>query len=181
MMHDEVPAVRAEAVVAFKNLGFVDSYYAGKEWLITLLQTDTSDTVKKEAEKVLVESGIMLPATNLSEESGGEMMSSLLARIPAQLCLPFPNILLGKSREEVEIFLRDALIEDKEQLDVIKQVRLLSKKEKVIQQVQHEERHSGILPKLHLDLTFDQDHIPNLKEIHHKGHQASNAHSTKDD
>jgi hypothetical protein len=121
----------------------------------------------------------MLPATNLTEESGGEMMSSLLARIPAHLCLPFPNILQGKSKEEVEIFLRDALIEDKEQLDVINQVRLLSNKETVIQQVQHEERHSRILPKLHLDLTFDQDHIPNLKDIHN-GHHSSKAHPPTD-
>jgi hypothetical protein len=163
MMHDEVPAVRAEAIVAFKNLGFIESHSAGKEWLITLLQTDTSDAVKKEAEKVLVESGVILPSTN--EEFGGDL-SSLLARIPANLSLPFPNILGGKSKEEVEIFLRDSLIEDKEQSDVINQVRLLAKKEKVLQQVEHEERHSGILPKLEFDVNFDQDHIPNLKAIH---------------
>lgn len=172
VLHDKVPAVRAEAIIAFKNLGFIESFAAVKEWLITILQTDTSEAVKKQAEKALVESGVMLPATNFSEELGGDMMSSLLARIPANQSLPFPNILGGRSKEEVEIFLRDSLIEDKEQSDVINQVRFLAKKEKVLEQVQHEERHSGILPKLQLDLTFDKDHIPNLKAIH-AGRKAS--------
>ena len=166
MMHDENPVVRAEAVLAFRNLGYVESDSVVRDWLITLMQTDTSDAVKKEAEKVLVEVGILLPATNASEDMVGDFINSLTSRLPANLALPYPNILQGKTKEEVEIFLRDSLIEDKEQSDVINQVRLLAKKEKVLQQVQHEERHSGILPKLQLDLNLDQDHIPDLKAIH---------------
>lgn len=166
MMHDEIPAVRVESVVAFKSLGFVDNNLDVKEWLITLLQTDPSEEVKKEAEKALVEAGIILPATNSSDDAGGDKINSLLGRIPPDLALPFPNVLEGKTAEEIETFLRESLIEDKEHLDVINQVRLLAKKDKVLQQVQHEERHSGILPKLHLDLNFDKDHIPNLKAIH---------------
>ena len=174
LMHDPHPSVRAEAIHAFKTLGCVQNDSAVRDWFITLLQTDVSDAVKREAEKVLVEFGVILPATNGLDEYRSDNGSSeynrtpqgLNGRIPPHLSLPFPHILSGKTPEEIGIYLRDSLIEDKEQLDVIQQVKLLAKKEKVIEQVNYEARHSGVLPKLEIDLDMAKAYIPNLKSIH---------------
>ena len=107
MMHDENPSVRAEAISAFEKLGYVNDDSSVRDWLLTLLQTDTSELVVKEAEKVLVQYGVILPSTNTTDGNISDIHISLANRIPAHLLLPFPNILSGKTKEEVEIFLLD--------------------------------------------------------------------------
>ena len=68
--------------------------------------------------------------------------------------LPYPHILNGRSNEEIQIFLKDSLIEDKEQLDVIHQVKMLADKETIMKQVLLQDRLCDKMPTLDVDLNL---------------------------
>ena len=176
LVNDPSPIVRTETIHAFTNLGYFPEDPTIRDWFITLLQRDESDIVKAETERLLVEAGVILPS-NSHDESLGSSISGYpkkgidLARIPASLSLPYPHILSGKTQDEIEIFLRESLIEDKEAQDVIDQVRSMATKDKVLEQVNFQDRHSGKLPKLQVDLNLGRTFRPNLKAIH-KAHPA---------
>lgn len=84
-------------------------------------------------------------------------------RMPMQP--PYPHILAGKSEAEVEMFLRDELVGEKELGSVINQLRDLGKKESIMAKVE------GVLKtevalEAGFDLKYDNKFSPKLKEIH---------------
>jgi HEAT repeat protein len=122
IIHDPSPTVRAEALHALRYLGLIVEDASIKDAVTTVYLTDSCDMVRKEAEKAMHEGTI-------KEGDENAFGFLLLNRVP------FPHILNGKTVEEVDIFLRKGLVQDKEQSDVISQVKNLTEKTKVIQEV----------------------------------------------
>ncbi len=176
LIHDPSPSVRIESIYAFKNLGYLENDTGVRDWLLTMIQQDESDTVRRVLEFVLVEMGVLLPAavdlsndsreSSHSEAATAAFAAAILTRIPAHLSLPYPHLLTGRSKDEVDIYLRDSLIEDKEALEVIQKVKHLAAKDKVIEQVLYLDRNSGVLPKVQVDLDMNKTFNPDLKGIH---------------
>eukprot|EP00842_Homolaphlyctis_polyrhiza_P003775 jgi/Hompol1/4399/HPOL_001049-RA len=181
--HDPHPVVRAEAIRAISNLSLITEDQTIKEAVFTLLETDKSDRVKREAERVLVACGLIFSnlldsdsiAAKMGESSsgaagaamggpGGSMVgagtgvmsggapgamgvgtpssltnatTSNTARITNHSTGPYPHILSGATPEEVDIFLRDSLIGEKELTAAIDQVRNLATKESIMAEVQY--------------------------------------------
>lgn len=141
-----------------------------------MIQQDESDTVRRVLEFVLVDMGVLLPAavdfssdtkeSSPLESASAAFTAAILSRIPAHLSLPYPHLLTGRSKDEVGIYLRDSLIEDKEALEVIQKVKHLAAKDKVIEQVLYLDRNSGILPKVQVDLDINKTFRPDLQGIH---------------
>ncbi|KAJ2998327.1 HEAT repeat-containing protein 4 [Globomyces sp. JEL0801] len=130
LQHDTHPAVRAEAVRAVYNLGLINEDQSIKNGVMTLMTTDSSDKVKKEAERVLVLAGVIFPNINNSEDN-----SEMRIKVDGTQVKPYPHILGDKTTEEVEIYLRQSLITEKEQQEVINQVRNLTTQDQMLDEV----------------------------------------------
>ena len=102
LIHDTSPSVRIESVYAFKNLGYLENDTGVRDWLLTMIQQDESDTVRRVLEFVLVDMGVLLPAavdvsSEINDSSPLESASTaftaaILSRIPAHLSLPYPHL-----------------------------------------------------------------------------------------
>ncbi|KAI8924774.1 hypothetical protein BC831DRAFT_463585 [Entophlyctis helioformis] len=218
--HDHHPVVRAEAIRAVANLNLIMDDQTIREGVFTLLETDKSDKVKKEAERVLVANGLIFSGlidgdangdkkevtvinsgngagvggagmsgmpSQLAGGNGGNLASgttgspadgsgggpSNATRITTHSLGPYPHILTGATAEQVEIFLRESLIGDKELSAAINQVRELATKDSIMAEVQYVLKTSDDPIDLGLDLQIDAEFMPMISDEH----RAKSAHA----
>lgn len=157
LQHDSHPTVRTEAIRAVYNLGLIQEEQLIKDGVLTLLTTDKSDRVRKEAEKTLVIAGIIFPT-----DTGNDTITTVDGTLPS----PYPHILGDKSEQEVAIFLRQTLVGEKESSSVIDQVRSLSTKEAVLKHVDEVKWRSNQVVVDGLDLQYDGPFTPLVEELH---------------
>ncbi|KAI9197346.1 armadillo-type protein [Polychytrium aggregatum] len=234
LYHEPEAPVRVEAARSIGELGLLEIDAAFKDALVTVIETDKSEMVRKEAQAVLVQaraittetiggapSGTSAPSsagdraaghsghpghpghpghsghsghepgdTQAHHPGGGGMFSShpsatltesnntlssmsslrgstLFPTAPTARPVPFPHILSGRSEAEVDIFLRDELVGEKEQRAVIEQVENMTTKGQVIAEVLQLDALSAYMEESGLDLVFGAEHSPMVHEIHH--------------
>ncbi|KAJ3175970.1 HEAT repeat-containing protein 4 [Geranomyces variabilis] len=189
LYHEPHVSVRAEAIEAALKLGILVQDKELQEAVFTLMETDPSTAIRKEAEKALVATGLIAPlAAVLDAAAGGggdaldpAMERSASASVVAVAAaaaaaaaavsapgsarmIPYPHILANRTADEVDVFLRTSLVTEKELDDVMDQVRDMAGHDRVVQEVAEipgeEEDEDGVDG---LD-----DHMPDLKSIHGK-------------
>ncbi|KAJ3163789.1 HEAT repeat-containing protein 4 [Geranomyces variabilis] len=178
LYHEPHVSVRAEAIEAALKLGILAQNKELQEAVFTLMETDPSQAIRKEAEKALVATGLIAPlaavldaaaagasgdALNPSNERSASAAAAVSAPGSARM-IPYPHILANRTADEVDVFLRTSLVTEKELDDVMDQVRDMAGQNRVVQEVadipgeeEDEEGADGL-----------DDHMPDLKSIHGK-------------
>ncbi|KAJ3146135.1 HEAT repeat-containing protein 4 [Geranomyces variabilis] len=177
LYHEPHVSVRAEAIEAALKLGILAQNKELQEAVFTLMETDPSQAIRKEAEKALVASGLIAPlaavldaaagasgdALNPSSERSASAAAAVSAPGSARM-IPYPHILANRTADEVDVFLRTSLVTEKELDDVMDQVRDMAGQNRVVQEVadipgeeEDEDGADGL-----------DDHMPDLKSIHGK-------------
>ncbi|KAJ1561526.1 HEAT repeat-containing protein 4 [Nowakowskiella sp. JEL0078] len=134
LLHEVEAAVRAEAVRAVHELGLVIEDSTIRETLLFLNEMDRSDLVRNEAEIVL--SCIPTPS-GTPTFNDGELKASTTVEIKdtesnARQPIKPPHIFGNVSPLDFEIFMRDELIGQKEEEEVIRLVKEMTVKERII-------------------------------------------------
>ena len=107
-----------------------------------MLSSDPSERIQKEAERILIQAGVLFPNMSsntgdvgMAEQERGSLKHEQRVTVDGQIVSPYPHLLLNRSQEEVEIYLRESLIGNDEVKSVIDQVEKLSSKAAVMAQV----------------------------------------------
>ncbi|RKO88378.1 hypothetical protein BDK51DRAFT_29858 [Blyttiomyces helicus] len=188
--HDPNPSVRAEAIRASKTLGLINDDQDTRDAVFTLMETDRSESVRREAESTLVAAGLIFPAGMMEGDPASASASGAVAiasaapvtpagptvgtggpanasgRINTAPAVPYPHILAGRPPDECDTFLRESLVGDRETAAVIAQVRALASCDAVIAEVAELERNSDQLSDLGLDLDYGAQSVPDVAAIH---------------
>ncbi|KAL2915241.1 HEAT repeat-containing protein 4 [Polyrhizophydium stewartii] len=223
--HDPHAAVRAEAIRAIAQLGLIADDQAMREAVFTLLETDKSDRVRREAERVLLACGLIFsnlvetdtaaakidsaaaasaaagagggaaggamgmpntgaplgqgaaaPTTGAAPQSASNASGGMSApgtsgggpsnRLTNHSTGPYPHILAGATPTEVEIFLRDSLVGDRECTAAINQVRELATKESIMAEVKYVLKTSDDPIDMGLNLQYNDEFMPRVESIH---------------
>ncbi|KAJ3022560.1 HEAT repeat-containing protein 4 [Thoreauomyces humboldtii] len=187
LYHDPHSSVRAEAIESAHKLGLLSHVKELQEAVYTLLETDASLPVRKEAERTLIAVGLIGPSLTLAEaavlasseptSSSKDSLANTLSapsQLPTsssssrpQIMIAYPHILANRPPSEVEVFLRTSLVAEKELEAVIDQVREMAGQSRVTAEVAEIPEAEEELDE---DLERPDDHMPDIKSIH--GHKA---------
>ncbi len=153
LQHESTSTVRIQAIHSALQLGLIQEDQLIKHGVLTLLTSDGSEKVRKEAEKALVIAGIIFPSIGTDEGKNDTRMT-----VDGQSIGPYPHLLGDKMPQEIEIYLRNSLIGEKEIVEVIDQVHKLSTKDAVMSHV--EDMNSSDIGVNRLDLQYDASFLP---------------------
>ncbi|KAJ3148516.1 HEAT repeat-containing protein 4 [Geranomyces michiganensis] len=189
LYHEPHVSVRAEAIDAALKLGILAQDKELQEAVFTLMETDPSQAIRKEAEKALIAAGTIAPIPTVLDAAAGAIGDTLnppversasaaavaaaaaaaaaaISTPGAAQMIPYPHILANRTADEVDVFLRKSLVTEKELDDVMDQVRDLADQNYVTQEVAEipgeEEDEDG---------ADFHDHMPDLKAIHGQKHK----------
>jgi hypothetical protein len=159
LLHDEHAGVRAEAIQAVYILGLLKSDPFIRDGVLTLVGVDKSDVVRNHAETVLFEEGIIQPILDESTDATPK-------KADGSTIIPFPHILTDKSKMETDIFLRKALIEEKELSSVIEQVQELSTKDGIQNFLVDADKKTREIVIEGIDLDYNSSYKPDTAKFH---------------